>query len=386
MNFKKCFTAVALVSVVANSFALAGEDDGVIFDAGVNSGVFRHADGLGNKQVNPMVEINGALVIGDLDASNVSVDMGMITTVRDGGAKVTTADVALKGRYLPRENRVGFEASIPFKYRRDDNYYEFSALEVSAIVKVAEGNGHQLLAKVGLNPFTKRTYGNNFGTTVTQYDPAVASDGFIDTPDYAQVYGAPQYVHDGRADHTFNDNRGVYFGGGTLTRDVVTNFDTSEYSLRVPVAIEYKYRSSNKKLVIHAVAYYTMRAGVDTLTQNDSFRDQYDGYVSYSNVNWNVCYDTRGSYLCNPHNLQYDGMGQIVDRYDNSTTLESKGFLAHNFGGKVDARYSIYKNHVTEVMLNIQGRAEVDTHVMDAVGSAHTAARVMATGGAIVRW
>ena len=134
---------------------------------------------------------------------------------------------------------------------------------------------------MGINPITKRTYGNDFGSFQTNYDPVEVSDGYMTSPSSAHVYGAPGYYHDRDANNTYADNRDVYFGGGTMNRSVNSSFDTSEYSVRIPITLEYKFKSKDEKLVIQAVAYYQLRAGVDKLTQSDSYVDRYNGYVSY---------------------------------------------------------------------------------------------------------
>lgn len=376
-------------AVALSSAALAGDD--VIFDAKVGGGVYS-TDSAAKKSTGGLIDVSGVLVIGDPDRSNIKVDMGLLSTVRDGGVELVEADVSAKGRYF-ENGRFGFEvAGLPFKYRKDDRYYELSVIEVSAVVKLAEGGGHQVIAKAGINPFTKRTYRNAYDSFTTHYDPVAVSDGFIYSPDYAEVYGAPSYYHDRAADGGWADNSEVYFGGGTLTSRVDTHFDTSERSVRFPIAVEYKY-DNGKKLTINAMAYYTLRVGRDSLQQVDNWRDQYDGYVSYSNVHWNTCYEydseghVRGSYYCDPYNVQYGGEGRIVEYTTNTTELAGTGFTAHTVGGKAEANYKVFENEHMKLLLNGTVRAELDTHVLDGeVGLFRTSKRFGASAGAVVRF
>lgn len=386
---KKFLALSQAVAVALSSVAMADND--VIFDAKVGGGVYS-TDSAAKKGTSGLIDVSGVLVIGDANRSNIKVDMGLLSTVRDGGVEVVEADIAAKGRYL-EDGKFGFEvAGLPFKYRKDDRYYELSVIEVSAIVKLAEGNGHQLIAKAGINPFTKRTYKNPYDSFTTYYDPVEVSDGFFYNPSYAEVYGAPAHVHDPAVNGTWNDNREVYYGGGTMTSSVNTSFDSSERSIRFPVAVEYKY-DDGKKLTINAMAYYTLRMGRDSLQQVDNWRDQYDGYVSYSNVHWQTCYDydSEGrvvdSYYCNPYNIQYQGQGRVVERSSYVTELAGKGFTAHTVGGKAEANYKVFENEYMKLLLNGTVRAELDTHVMDGtVGAVRTSKRLGATAGAIVRF
>lgn len=376
-------------SLVATA-AYAGDD--VIFDVKTGGGYYS-TDSAAKQSTGGMIDVSGVLVIGNAKRSNMTAEIGLVSAVRDGGTELTEADVTFRGRYL-EDGKFGFEVSaLPFKYRKDDRYYEFSGIEVSALMKVAEGGGHQLVAKAGINPFVHRGYGNDFGSYNTNYAPEAVGSGSFNIPDSAHVFGAPFYQHDPDVDYNyFHDNRDVYFGGGTRTTSVNTSFDTGENSIRFPIALEYKY-DNGQKLTINATAYYTLRVGRDSLAQVDKWRDQYDGYVSYSNVHWDICYDTdedgdEYSYYCNPQNTQYAGEGRIIDGYWNETELAAKTFVGHTVGGKGEVNYEVFKNNTVKVLLNGTVRAELDSHVMvdGDVGTARTSKRFGALAGAIVRF
>ena len=378
-KFLSAFTFLVLLAAGCQNAASAGEDDGIIFDSKVAAGIYRK-NAAGGSNTSAMVDISGVLTIGEKDneSGHYSVEMGLKTALQNGSAQVVSADVALKGRFLPDGNKVGIQASIPFKYRKNDNYYEFSAVEVSAVFRMVEGGGNQLLGTVGINPFTKRTYGNNIPTSSTNQLTVNTGPNTFNNPGTATIPGQDDYYYD----NSSNIQQPVNFGGGTMNRNVSTSFDTSEYSLRIPVSIEYNYKSPDKKLVIQAVAYYTLRLGADALVETDSYSDQYKGQVSYTNVAW-AC-DSNNN--CNDSAYQVSGQGQITNKYANNNTLASQWFVGQNVGAKLDVQYSIYKSPVMEMLLDFQAQADVDTHVMDAIGVSHVSSTEVVEGGAIVRF
>lgn len=382
----------ALVGMVSAS-ARAAEEDGVIFDAGAGAGVY----GQKGQATDFVVDVSGTLV---LDTSGFSGDNGRLTSelalIMSGRQGVEDLRATpIKFREIV-DGRVGFEVSgFPMKYRRDDGYYEISAVDVRLVYEGeigGDGSPHKVTLTGGVNPFTRRNYGNSVGGFVTNEDPVAVSEGYVQRPEHARVFGAPDYRHDPGVNGTYLDNRDVWFGGGTMERQIRTSFDTSESSFRVPLSAEYKFRSQDKKLTLKATAYYTLRVGRDSLTQNDRYSDLYRGYVSYTNVAWHTCEDDRGRlYDCDPHGYQYNGDGVIEQRYTNSTGLDARTFSAHVVGGQGEALYSLYKSEAMELLLNGRLRGEYDSHVMvpgrdGNVQNARDSLHYVGTGGVLVRF
>lgn len=374
------YLLVFQVLVLALTGAASAElDDDIIFETQVGGGVYKAKRGP-EKSSDGVVDITGVLRIGKQDEATIELDMALLSTIRGDNPMALEGEVSLKGK-LMFSDRFGIEVSgLPFRYVRDNGYYELSAVVLSAVVKPVNSNGHQVEVKAGINPYTKRTYRHDLKGSVTEFDPVEYGDGFFYQPFEAEVYGAPDY--DG-------SNDDVYFGGGLKYRTIYTSFDMAERSVRVPISVNYKFNDGSGRLTIKAEAYYVLRIGADSLRQTDRVVDDYYGYVSYSNVYWNRCWDPEDEryYQCNPYDVQYSGEGRVTEAQDIITQLASSKIFAHTVGGKAQATFRVFKKDVLEILLNGQIRAEFDSHVMDgAVGTERSSKRFVGTGGVIGRF
>ena len=289
----KIFALIYLL-IAAGTSAFA-DSSPKVFDLGMRAGRYE-SDSVYEDSKGTLLDVSGALVLGDSFRSNLKLDLDLMAKVRDGQGDFSDANVTLKGRYL-KEGRWGFEVSgLPFKYSRDDIFYELSFVEVSAVLKIAEGKGHQLLALAGINPFTTRNSLNTYESTET----ATAK----------------------------------------------TRFATLEYSVRLPISIEYKYKRG-KKLTITAIAHYVLRAGRDSLNKVETY-----------------------------------GI-----RVPQVTELEHKNFLGHNLAGVGEINYRLTNSRGKQLLLNGTVQAELDSHVQDfGVQVSRVSTRLMTMAGVIVRF
>lgn len=237
-----------------------------IFTAGMRGGyygtdsVYEHSQGY-------LLDLKGQVVVGDPRRTNFTADIDAMAKIRNNQIDFSDADATFKARYL-KEGRWGFELSaLPIHYRFDDLFYELSAVEVSAVLKLAESREQQLTARAGVNPYTKRYY----------------IDNYVDT-DQAK-------------------------------------FKAVERSARMPIAVEYRYGAgARSKFEIRAVAVYVLRVGRDSLDRSSGTigSKELEGRNFYAHsavgegeLNFRVSnYNGRATYLNGTVRAEYESHSQ----------------------------------------------------------------------------
>ncbi|MEW6055068.1 MAG: hypothetical protein AB1540_00510 [Bdellovibrionota bacterium] len=371
MNTKQLLGMLMVTCGAVLTAPFSQADSDLIFDTKVGTGTY-HASGYTEGSTRGVVDLKGVLMIGDPDRLSGRIDMGFMAGIRDQRASIAEWEVSAKGRYFFNKTwgieLTGFPGivGLPGKGVEADRYLELSLIEVSVVAKMHKSKDQELLARIGINPYTKRTYESSFESSQTRSDAVLVPPGVFYEPDYAKIDGEPEYAHNSRADNTRADNSEVYFGGGTLERTVDTRYEIAERSFRLPVSIEYKYRSGDKRLVIEAVAYYTLRIGSEAVRRNNEYSDRFRGNVSYSNVAWHTCYDrySEGAYYCDPVSYDYSGYGTVIENTSDSLGLSSRGFMGHSVGARGSVNYEVFRSDALKFFLGAQARAEYDSNVI----------------------